>query len=194
MRIVRSAGTTPPMPRRDIDRLQGEIEELFADLWQVPRFARPRQGFRPQVDCYRTDDPPELDGRRRARRASTRPSIEIAVARARADGRGPRERPRAPGHVYQQMEIDYGPFERQVALRRRVDPAGASATYERGLLHDHAAGRAARPRPPPIAIVRSVSVAPSPGDAAEPAEVNRSLDAPEPAGCRETPSLCPSCR
>jgi hypothetical protein len=33
------------MPRRDIDRLQGEIEELFADLWQVPRFAGLRHGF-----------------------------------------------------------------------------------------------------------------------------------------------------
>ena len=45
---------------RDIDRLSSEIEELFSELWQVPRFARMRQGFRPQVDCYRTDDPPEF--------------------------------------------------------------------------------------------------------------------------------------
>ena len=27
------------MTRRDIDKLHEEIEELFADLWQVPRFA-----------------------------------------------------------------------------------------------------------------------------------------------------------
>ena len=47
-------------PRRDIDRLQSEIEELFADLWQVPRFTGMRAGFRPQVDCFRTDDPPTL--------------------------------------------------------------------------------------------------------------------------------------
>ena len=46
--------------RRDIDRLQDEIQELFADLWQVPRFAGLRRGLRPEVDSYRTDDPPRL--------------------------------------------------------------------------------------------------------------------------------------
>ena len=29
--------------KRDIDDLQGEIQELFADLWQVPRFSGLRQ-------------------------------------------------------------------------------------------------------------------------------------------------------
>src|SRR5438309_2273583 len=47
------------MPR-DADRLHAEIEELFADLWRVPRFSGLRRGFRPPVDCFRTDDPPEL--------------------------------------------------------------------------------------------------------------------------------------
>src|SRR5207237_8789940 len=47
------------MPR-DIDRLQREIEELFSDLWQVPRFMGHRRGFRPAVDVFRSDDPPEL--------------------------------------------------------------------------------------------------------------------------------------
>ena len=46
--------------KRDIDYLQGEIQELFADLWQVPRFAGLRRGFRPQSDCFRTEDPPAL--------------------------------------------------------------------------------------------------------------------------------------
>ena len=40
--------------------LQAEIEELFSELWHVPRFAGLRRGFRPMVDSYRTDDPPEL--------------------------------------------------------------------------------------------------------------------------------------
>ncbi len=46
--------------RRDFDQLHDEIQELFADMWQLSRFTGPRQGFRPQVDCYRTADPPEL--------------------------------------------------------------------------------------------------------------------------------------
>ena len=48
------------MARRDVDRLQEEIEELFADLWQVPRFSGIRHGFRPNVDCFHTDDPHAL--------------------------------------------------------------------------------------------------------------------------------------
>ena len=40
------------MTRRDVDKLQEEIEELFADLWQVPRFSGIRRGFRPNVDDH----------------------------------------------------------------------------------------------------------------------------------------------
>jgi HSP20 family molecular chaperone IbpA len=32
------------------------------------------------------------------------------------------------------MEIDYGPFERRIALDEPVDSEAADATYERGLL------------------------------------------------------------
>ena len=46
---------------------------------------------------------------------------------------GERTRPKDCGH-YQQMEIDYGPFQRQVTLAEDIDPDGATATYERGLL------------------------------------------------------------
>jgi HSP20 family protein len=47
---------------------------------------------------------------------------------------GERRRPRGDGRVYQQMEIDYGPFRREVALPEAVDTAAARASYERGLL------------------------------------------------------------
>ena len=39
-----------------------------------------------------------------------------------------------PGARYQQMEIEYGPFQRRIDLGEDVDPTHASATYERGLL------------------------------------------------------------
>jgi hypothetical protein len=42
------------------DRLQEEIEELFAELWPVARFAGLRRGFRPNVDCFHTEDPHAL--------------------------------------------------------------------------------------------------------------------------------------
>ena len=119
--------------RDDIDRLQGEIEELFADLWQIPRFAGLRQGFRPQVDCYRTEDPPELTIVVELPGVDPA-SVDIAALPQALVVSGERRRPQVPGRTYQQMEIDYGPFQRQIALPDEVDPAHASASYERGLL------------------------------------------------------------
>ncbi len=46
---------------------------------------------------------------------------------------GERRRPKDSGH-YQQMEIDYGPFQRQITLNEDIDPENAAATYERGIL------------------------------------------------------------
>lgn len=121
------------MARDPIDRLRGEMEELFADLWQVPRFTRRRGGFRPQIDCFRTERPAaltvvvELSG------------VDPLKIQIYADERtlvvsGERRRPRCVGRVYQQMEIDYGRFQRQVALSADIDVAASKATYRRGLL------------------------------------------------------------
>lgn len=119
--------------RRHIGDLQGEIQELFAELWQVPRFSGMRRGFRPQCDCYRTEDPPTLHV------VVELPGIEAGSVQVVASGRalvvaGRRERPRIPGARYQQMEIDYGPFQRQIDLAEDVDTSLASATYEAGML------------------------------------------------------------
>ena len=119
--------------RRNMDELQSEIQELFADLWQVPGFSGLRQGFRPQCDCFRTDDPPalhvvlELPGLDPA-------AVEIVVTGRSFVVAGVRERPAAAGARYQQMEIEYGPFQRRIELGHDVDPAGASVSYERGQL------------------------------------------------------------
>lgn len=121
------------MARRDIDRLQGEIEELFADLWQVPRFSGVRTGFRPAVDCFSTEDPPQLVVV--VELAGVDPdSIEIEVAERALTVAGQRLRPRVAGQVYQQAEIEYGRFERSISLGRDIDAKAASAVYEAGLL------------------------------------------------------------
>ena len=108
------------MARRDIDRLQGEIEELFADLWQVPRFSGLRHGFRPAVDCFVTDDPNQLIVV--VELAGVDPeSIEIGVAERTLTISGQRARPRVDGQVYQQAEIEYGRFERRIPLGHDID-------------------------------------------------------------------------
>jgi HSP20 family protein len=118
---------------RDIDRLASEIEELFSELWQVPRYAGLRHGFRPQVDCFRSDDPAEVTVVVELPGVEVE-DIEIVASPGSLMVSGQRRRPRAPGRHYQQMELDYGPFQRQIALADDVDIAGGHASYERGLL------------------------------------------------------------
>jgi HSP20 family protein len=119
--------------KRDLDQLQSEIQELFADLWQVPRFSGLRPGFRPQVDCYRTEEPRELTVLIELPGVDPA-ALELVVAERTLTIAGTRERPRSDGLVYQQMEIEYGPFRRQVQLDADVDVAHAHAAFERGIL------------------------------------------------------------
>jgi len=117
--------------KRQMTDLQREIQELFSDLWQVPRFSGLRAGFRPHVDCFRGDTEltvvVELPG-------VDPDAVELAVAEGNLFLAGRRERPRGEGQVYQQMEIDYGTFRRQIALNADVDVTKASASYDRGML------------------------------------------------------------
>jgi HSP20 family protein len=121
------------MTRREIDRMKSEMEELFADLCQVPRLVARRAGFRPALDVYRTDDPPtitvvvELAGIHPA-------DVDVAVVDGVLVVRGRRSRPAGDRRFYQHIEIDYGIFERRVQLNETVDSEATSATYENGLL------------------------------------------------------------
>ena len=143
------------MARRDIDRLQSEVEELFADLWQVPRFAGVRRSFRPAADCFVTDDPPQLVVV--VELAGVDPaSIEITIEGRTLTIAGNRGRPRVAGQVYQQAEIEYGRFERSISLGRDIDAKAASAVYEAGLLRITlpVAQRPTRPRHVAIVVRR----------------------------------------
>ena len=120
------------MTRRD--RLQEEIEELFADLWQVPRFAGTRRGFRPNIDSFHTDDPHELTVIVELPGVAPE-SLELVVGERLLVIAGERRRPKVDGGVsYQQMEIEYGLFQRQIRLTEDVDPELARARYEHGIV------------------------------------------------------------
>jgi HSP20 family protein len=121
------------MPPDDLNELQQQIQELFNDLWQVPRFSGLRHGFRPQADCYRTDEPPAIHV------VVELPGVDPEQVRIAVTGRtlvvaGVRERKQVPAAHVQQMELDYGPFQRQLRLSDDVDTDAASATFDRGLL------------------------------------------------------------
>ena len=121
------------MNERDVERLQSELEELFGDVWHIPRFAGPRRVFRPQVDCFRTEEPAELTV------VVELPGVDPGRVRIDATPRvlvvsGERSAPRDPARTYHRMEIDYGPFERRIELAEEVDTAAATASYRDGLL------------------------------------------------------------
>jgi len=69
---------------------------------------------------------------------------------------GERRREACEGRVYQQIEIEYGQFERLVQLPVDVDLSKAEARYDRGLLTIQIpiAARAPAPQPVPIEIRR----------------------------------------
>ena len=121
------------MPRRtDIDRLHDEIQELVDELWHLPRFAGPRRGVRPQVDCIRGEDPPALHV------VVDLPGVDPAAIKVVAADRvlvvaGERCRPSLSGR-YRQLEIEYGPFQRRIPLDEPIDTGAASARYEQGML------------------------------------------------------------
>jgi HSP20 family protein len=144
--------TTTMRRRRD---LKSEIDELFGDLWQVSRLSGLRRSFRPQVDSFLSEDPPTLTV------VVELPGIDPENVNLTAtDGAlvisG--ERPRQPceGRVYQQIEIEYGPFERLVHLPEDVDVSQAEARYDRGLLTIEipVAAKAKAPQRVPIEIRR----------------------------------------
>jgi HSP20 family protein len=118
------------MRQRD---LRDEIDELFGDLWQLSRLSGRRRGFRPPVDSFRSDDPPvftvvvELAGVDPDR-------VSVSAAQGALVISGERRREPCEGRVYQQIEIEHGPFERVVRLPEDVDLSQADARYERGLL------------------------------------------------------------
>ena len=119
--------------RRDFEHAAEEIEQLFADLWQVFPFSRSlRRGYRPQVDVFRSDDPPALTVQ--VELAGVDPDdVQLIASPQALLIAGERRRPKDCGH-YQQMELDYGPFQRQITLAEDIDPESATATYDRGVL------------------------------------------------------------
>jgi HSP20 family protein len=120
--------------RRDIDKLHEEIEELFADLWQVPRFAGTRRGFRPNVDSFYTEEPHELTVVIELPGVDPH-TVDLVVGERVLLIAGERLRPKVEGAVsYQQMEIEYGMFRRQVRLPVNVDPGRSHARYDHGVV------------------------------------------------------------
>ena len=113
----------------NFEQMRRQMDELFDRGFAPQR----RGGFSPAVDVYYTGDPPRAIVR--ADLAGVDPTgiaLEIRGRELILSGR--REPETSDQRVYQQLEIEHGPFRRVVALGADVDADAASAAYEDGML------------------------------------------------------------
>jgi HSP20 family protein len=116
----------------NFERMRREIDELFGDVFERQTGLRGR-GFSPSVDVYYTDNPP------RAVVKADLAGVDIQDVSLEIRGRqllisGERRPAEAAGRLYQQIEIEHGPFRRLVELGAEVVPDAARASYEDGVL------------------------------------------------------------
>ena len=117
-------------PFANFERMRREMDQLFGDVFGM---ARRRTGFQPAVDVAYTLDPPRAIVT--AELAGIDPGeIEIEIEGRRLLLAGVRRPAEARTDVYQQVEIERGPFRRVIELGADVRGQEAKATYEDGML------------------------------------------------------------
>jgi HSP20 family protein len=125
------------MPERDLfenfARMRREMDQLFGDWRRGGLVGARATGFSPGVDVYYCGDP------ERAVVKVDLAGVELSDVNIEVSGRelmitGERPVQETEGRVYQQVEIDSGPFRRIVELQVDVDAEQAKATYEDGIL------------------------------------------------------------
>jgi HSP20 family protein len=120
----------------NFERMRREMDELFGDVFGAGggRGLHSRAAFTPAIDVYYVAEPPravvraELAGIRAAEIELEIRGRELIIAGQRRGAEPEEER------VYQQLEIQHGPFRRVVSLGADVDPDTARATFEDGVL------------------------------------------------------------
>jgi HSP20 family protein len=118
----------------DVEKLHNDVLRAFNDSCVVATRQQYRgRGFRPAADAYFEEDTREIVVRFELAGLAME-DIELLVDRRELVVRGERSFPTREGRVYQQVEMDYGPFERRVRLMVDVDPEVTTATYEAGVL------------------------------------------------------------
>ncbi len=122
-------------PFSEFDRITSEIEEMFFRFYGGPRLRMMKAGsFQPLADVYYMKDSHtvvvkmEIPGVAPDDVHITLQDKALVVEGVRFDQRQEGEK------VYQQMEIDYGPFKRKIMLPVNVDVKSAKAAYRDGFL------------------------------------------------------------
>ena len=137
----------------NFERMRREMDELFGDVFGGGGMFTPRHrgGFSPAVDVFYEGEPP------RAVVHAELAGIDIDEIGLEIEGRelvisGHRRPAVAEGRVYQQLEIDFGPFRRVIPLGADVAADQARATYRDGILRVELPLLAPEPRPTRVPI------------------------------------------
>lgn len=122
----------PRDPFANFERMRREVDELLGGAFEHSSLTH-RRGFSPRVDVFYEADPP------RAVVAAALPGVDMSEVRLEIRGRklliaGVRHAQPSEGRLYQQVEIEHGPFRRVVELGADVATDRASATYDDGIL------------------------------------------------------------
>ena len=116
----------------NFERMRREMDELFGDVFESRRGIRGR-GFSPRVDIYYVDDPPRAVVK--VDLAAVDPSdVGLEIRGRQLMIAGERRPTEAGGRLYQQIEIEHGPFRRVVELGADVVADQATASYADGVL------------------------------------------------------------
>lgn len=119
----------------NFERMRRQLDELFGQSWErVGVTGKKRPGFSPRVDVYYCgeDQPKAIVTADIAGIAIEDVALEVQGRRLVISGE--RTQPEEGGRLYQQIEIEHGPFRRVIELGADVVADAASATYEDGLL------------------------------------------------------------
>jgi HSP20 family protein len=120
-----------------LKRLHGQLGDLVYELTRI-QFSkcRPAKAWSPAINAYRCHHQiiicVDLAG-------VDKSLLELRVETDHLRLRGRREPPEPAGTEHQMlqilaMEIDYGPFEREIAIPSEVDPQRVKAEQQNGLL------------------------------------------------------------
>jgi HSP20 family protein len=119
----------------NFERMRREMDELFGSVWGAggPLSRRPQTGFSPRVDVYYCGEPPKAIVKVDLAGVSL-DSIGLEVVGRDLVISGERPIQETEGRVYQQVEIQAGPFRRVIELNADPVAEEAKATYDDGIL------------------------------------------------------------
>jgi HSP20 family protein len=120
----------------NFERMWREMDELLGDPFSESRAraVRAQSAFAPRVDVYYCGDP-----QAKAIVKAELAGVDLDTVSLEVSGRelvitGERPVAETEGRVYQQVEIEAGPFRRVISLGTDVVAERAKASYEDGIL------------------------------------------------------------